>query len=649
MKTLMSRTDAIDGVVVDEAVNPEIMGQEAMDREAAVSTATLSADQTGNTTHGPAAVVMLSGRNFMFGCAIVAALILLVGRVASLPVWMLVAEVLATILGLFLFGSFRYQIHKNALTYGMLMIVVSTFCGLQSSEWHLEIAQHGWWYWTQQHLLSFRGLDDLVHADTMLFILGLTFFVSVIAQTRLLEGLTFSLLRRNQGKILSTVIAVTAVVALASGVLDGVSMIGLTIRTLVIILLLAAAPIADIRHAVMVCTTVTTVCGIWLAYGEPPNLIMKANLYPRLGNAFFLIYCTPIALACYLVVARHIRKRLRGRQVDLDTMDVIDANAEDVRFLQATRHSEVVTPVELIEDHAAELDGRAELVLQRLRGGDSLGLALVREGVPEATRKRLLGHLVSEDLAESLDRHYILDAAGDHEGALVAERAVDETLASLASVRRRAQKIGALALLPFVGLLVLHGFHHQTPLFLASFAGFAVALLGIATIPKMRALALRDARHEYAEYYFLFPLFLSITLLTNAGFFGQLQGLIHQGIENLGHAHVAFAQFIGCTFLSAILDNNIVADFASHGLHNLETATLHLFAMAQIAGYALGGCWTHIGSAQSVVAYAFIQRDVDADYTPVQWIKDMTPVIVEMLGVIAVILYAESAFLKWLH
>ncbi len=150
----------------------------------------------------------------------------------------------------------------------------------------------------------------------MLFILGLTFFVSVIAQTRLLEGLTFSLLRRNRGNILSTVIAVTAVVAVASGVLDGVSMIGLTIRTLVIILLLAAAPMADIRHAVMVCTTVTTICGIWLAYGEPPNLIMKANLYPRLGNAFFLIYCAPVAIASYLVVARHIRKRLRGRQVE---------------------------------------------------------------------------------------------------------------------------------------------------------------------------------------------------------------------------------------------------------------------------------------------------------------------------------------------
>ena len=196
---------------------------------------------------------------------------------------------------------------------------------------------------------------------------------------------------------------------------------------------------------------------------------------------------------------------------------------------------------------------------------------------------------------------------------------------------------------------MLHGIHHETPLFLASFAGFAVAVLGIARIPNIRGLALRDARHEYAEYYFLFPLFLSITLLSNAGFFAQLQGLINRGIETFGNAHVAFAQFLGCTFLSAILDNNIVADFASHGLHDLATSTLHLFAMAQIAGYALGGCWTHIGSAQSVVAYAFIQRDVDARYTPVEWIKEMTPVILEMLAVIALIIYIESALLRWLR
>src|SRR4029077_4695511 len=110
------------------------------------------------------------------------------------------------------------------------------------------------------------GLDDVIHADTMLFILGLTFFVSVIAQTRLLEGVTFALLRRNDGAIMPTVISVVAFVAIVSGIFDGVSMIGLTIRTLVIILLLAAASAPTIRYAVVVCTLVTTICGTWLAY-----------------------------------------------------------------------------------------------------------------------------------------------------------------------------------------------------------------------------------------------------------------------------------------------------------------------------------------------------------------------------------------------
>jgi di/tricarboxylate transporter len=73
---------------------------------------------------------------------------------------------------------------------------------------------------------------------------------------------------------------------------------------------------------------------------------------------------------------------------------------------------------------------------------------------------------------------------------------------------------------------------------------------------------------------------------------------------------------------------------------------LRLFAMAQIAGYALGGCWTHIGCAQSVVAYAFIQRDLDPGYTPVQWIKEMTPVIARILLVMGAIIYVESAILE---
>ena len=350
---------------------------------------------------------MLSSKAFVVACAVVAVLIAVVSHFAPMPVWLLAAEVFATILGLFLFGSFKYQIHKNALTYGMLLIIAATFYGLQTSEWHAQIAESGLGGWVREHLLSFHGWDDLIHADTMLFILGLTLFVSVIAQTRLLEGITFFLLRRNHGAILPTVISVTAVVAFASGILDGVSMIGLTIRTLVIVMMLAAEPLASVRYAVMVCTAVTTICGIWLAYGEPPNLIMKANLYPYLDNAFFLRYCAPAAIASYLLIAWHLRRKIGRRSVDMDAMDVIDANAEDVRFLQAMRHGEVLSAVELVESSETELGAHTEPVLARLRNGEPLGLALVRENVPEATRKKLLGHFVAEDLANSLDRHYV--------------------------------------------------------------------------------------------------------------------------------------------------------------------------------------------------------------------------------------------------
>ena len=69
------------------------------------------------------------------------------GRTWPASIWLLAGEVLATILGLFLFGSFRYQIHKNALTYGMLLVIVATFCGLPTSAWHTEVATHGWRSW----------------------------------------------------------------------------------------------------------------------------------------------------------------------------------------------------------------------------------------------------------------------------------------------------------------------------------------------------------------------------------------------------------------------------------------------------------------------------------------------------------------------
>jgi hypothetical protein len=611
------------------------------------------ADAAANVSVEPAApppaVVMLSARLFLVGCTVAAGLILVAGQSVAMPVWLLAAETLATILGLFVFGSFKYQIHKNALTYGMLLVIIATFTQLMTSTWHAEVAARGTAAWVQHHLLTFAGLEDLIHIDTMLFILGLTLFVSVIAQTRILEGVTFFLLRKYGGRILPTVIAVTAFVAITSGVLGGVSMIGLTIRTFVIILLLGAAPVGAIRYAVMVCTAVTTICGVWTAYGEPPNLIMKANLYPNLDNVFFLYYGVPVAVASFAAIAWQLRRRLGNLHVDLENMDVLDANAEDVRFLQAQRHGEVMTPAELIEGHREDLGHEtAERVMERLRMGESLGIAMIRADVPELTRKILMGHYVTDELADGLDRHYIYAQEGLDEQAFMAELAVDEALAATAPNRRHAQKIAAFALIPFFALLVVHGFVNEVPLFLASFAGFVAALPGIFKLPRMRRLAFREAHLEYAEYYFLFPLFLSVTLLTSAGFFDVMQTLVVRGIDVLGHSHVAFAQFLGSTFLSAILDNNIVADFASRGLHGLGINVLKFFAMAQIAGYALGGCWTHIGCAQSVVAYAFIQRDVDEHYTPVRWIREMTPVIVQTMVLMAAIIYLEGALLRGL-
>jgi hypothetical protein len=307
----------------------------------------------------------------------------------------------------------------------------------------------------------------------------------------------------------------------------------------------------------------------------------------------------------------------------------------------------VMSPVELIEGHREDLGHEtAEHVIERLRMGESIGIAMIRADVPELTRKILLGHFVTDELADGLDRHYIYAQEGLDEQAFMAELAVDEALAAIANDRKRAQKIAAFALVPFFALLIVHGIWNEVPLCLASFAGFAAALPGIYGLHRMRGLALREAKLEYAEYYFLFPLFLSITLLTSAGFFDVMQTLVVSGIAVLGHSHVAFAQFFGSTVLSAILDNNIVADFASRGLHGLDLNVLKFFAMAQIAGYALGGCWTHIGCAQSVVAYAFIQRDLDARYTPVQWIKEMTSVIVQMLVVIGILIYAENLLLR---
>jgi Na+/H+ antiporter NhaD/arsenite permease-like protein len=422
-------------------------------------------------------------------------------------------------------------------------------------------------------------------------------------------------------------------------------MIGLMIRTLVILLFLARVKDEAVVYAVMVSTIVTTVCGMWLAYGEPPNLIMKANLAPHLDNAFFLRYCLPASVGSYVIVFWNVKNRLKGRTVDLAKLDLLDQHTADVRFLQAQKRGEVKSAVEFLEAHREEAGSHFDGVLRRLHQGVPLGEALVNESVPRERRLVMMSGFVSPELAPTLDDYYVhVYGRNDHKADESAKH-LHWALHSVRGQRLFAQRIGALSFLPFVGLLVAHAFNHAIPLFAASFAGFVVAFLGIASLPKTRSLALREARHEFNEYLFLLPLFLSITLLQKTGFFEQLAHLLQRGIETIGASHVAWAQFAFATFLSALLDNNVVADFASRALHGLGVGFIHFFSLAQIAGYALGGCWTHIGSAQSVVAYAFIQREVNPRYTPFQWIKAMTPVILQIMIFMTALIYIEGRLL----
>ena len=314
----------------------------------------------------------------------------------------------------------------------------------------------------------------------------------------------------------------------------------------------------------MICTAVTTICGVWLAYGEPPNLIMKANLDPHLDNEFFLVYCAP-SRACRLprrcVAASTPASRPAHRHRG---MDVLDANVADVRFLQADRHGEVLTPVELVEGHAGPV-GDAAASSPGFAAGEPLGLALMRENVPEPPRTLLLGHFVSEELADGLDRHYVLDAAGQYDDAFQAELAVDEVVARWPD-DAGAQLIGGAG-----DDSLRRAAHRSTgstteiPLFLASFAGFPPRFQPSALIPRMRALALREARPIRG---ILLPV-PAVRLdypADGAGFFDRMQAGSRRPRSARPQSTSRSCSSWDRRCLSAILDNNIVADFASRGL-----------------------------------------------------------------------------------
>lgn len=595
------------------------------------------------------------GSKWYFGfCLLIAALIGIFTWKTPPGPNLLGTEVLATILALFLFGSIRYRIDKNAITYGALPIIWITFFPLwwPQSPLREAISREGGaalWSAAREHLLSIDGLEKLIHGDTMLFILGLTFFVSVISQTRLLETISMNLLRIFEGRVLATVLTIVGLVSFASGILDGVSMIGLTIRVLVIILVMARIRNEGIEFIIMVSVILTTVCGMWLAYGEPPNLIMKSNL--DLPDTFFLKYAMPMAVVAFVIVAKFISRWLKGAAIPLDELDILERNIADVRFLQAKRKGEVQEIEDRFREYAGRLGKKRAEVETLYHEGHHPISAMIRAGVDQKTVYAFIEDFLGEEFVAPVISYYQhrkkRGIPEEREESLREAGVIERLLEDTRIQKNAAQRWGKLAFIPFLGLLFWHARNHDVPLFLSSIAAFAFALLGILPHTKMRKLALREGIHEYKEYLFLFPLFLSITMLTAVGFFDQMKVAIEQGVEHLGHAHVAVLQFVGSGLLSAILDNNVVADFASRAIHGMPD--MFLFAAAQIAGYATGGSLTHIGSAQSVVAFAYILRYIDPRFTPLDWIKAMWRLVVIISIALIGIIYLKAFFLGSVH
>lgn len=594
-------------------------------------------------------IVVVSSRWYLSICFLIAILTAFVTRTMPANPSILAIEVFATVVGLFIFGSTRYRIDKNVLTYGALPIILITFFSIwwPRSPLRKETAIEGigaLWKPFRHHLLTLDGLEKLIHADTMLFILGLTFFVAVISQTRLLEEISMKILRIFEGQVLSTVLVIGGLVSFASGILDGVSMIGLTIRVLVIILVMAKMDKRGIEFIIMVSVVLTTVCGMWLAYGEPPNLIMKSNL--NLSDAFFLKYAMPMAVVTFLIVAKFMQGRLSGKVISLEDLDVLETNIADVRFLQAARKGATKEIEKMLKEYAGQFGEKAARVETLYHEGHHPISAMIRAEVdPETVRKFVIDFLGEEfvDPAISYYRHRKEDALPTEREQELIDAGIIERLLETTRLQRQASQFwGKLAFLPFIALLFWHARNHDVPLFLSSFAGFAVAVVGIASHRKVRRLAFHEAAHEYREYLFLFPLFLSIAMLTTVGFFGLLRTGILHGVEMLGEAHVAVLQFLGTGLLSAILDNNVVADFASRAID--EMPQMFLFSAAQIAGYATGGSLTHIGSAQSVVAFAYILRYIDPHFTPAGWIQAMWKMVLVIALALTAMIYSLAYF-----
>ena len=167
-------------------------------------------------------------------------------------------------------------------------------------------------------------------------------------------------------------------------------------------------------------------------------------------------------------------------------MDVIDANAEDVRFLQATRHGEVMTPVELVEDTRRDLEGRADA---GHRAAAQRRVARSRAGPRRCARSERAGccsGTTSATNSPTVSTATICTTpAGRYEQAFMRRagrrRSAGDDGARSAGARRRSARSRSCR---SSRCSIVHGVYNEVPLFLASFAGFVAALPAIVAHPE---------------------------------------------------------------------------------------------------------------------------------------------------------------------
>jgi len=164
----------------------------------------------------------------------------------------------------------------------------------------------------------------------------------------------------------------------------------------------------------------------------------------------------------------------------------------------------------------------------------------------------------------------------------------------------------------------------------------------------MRALALHEAYVEYANTTFCFRYFFPSRCSPRPIFLIRIQMWLHWGINSMGQGHVPSRNFWAARFYRPFLITNIVADFASRGLHGLVRPCCTCFAMAQISGYALGAAgrtsgapnrwWpSHLSGAtwKRLHAAAMDERH-NAGYPGNH-------------GALTAVIYLGNALLRWLH